>query len=181
MAYLIQNFGFHVMSFIFNIRDIFLPPEEIIHEVGLQPSFQVLDYGCGTGSFSIPAAEALRDSGKVYAADKLDSAVQKVQKLAARKALSNIETICTERDTGLGNDTIDVVFLYDIFHDLDDPESVLEELYRVLKPDGVLSFSDHHMKEQEIVLKMTQSGLFVFSTKGKKTYTFLKVRREKNN
>jgi predicted methyltransferase len=29
-------------------------------------------------------------------------------------------------------------------------KGVLEELHRVLKPNGILSFSDHHMKEDEI-------------------------------
>jgi len=51
---------------------------------------------------------------------------------------------------------------------------VLEELRRVLKPDGILSFSDHHMKENEIVSKVTSRGLFRLSRKGKRTYSFSK-------
>jgi len=43
-----------------------------------------------------------------------------------------------------------------------------------LKPDGILSFSDHHMKEKEIVAEVTKSRLFRLSRKGQRTYTFLK-------
>ena len=38
----------------------------------------------------------------------------------------------------------------------------------------ILSFSDHHMKENEIVSKVTNRGLFRLLRKGERTYTFLK-------
>ncbi|MDI6886277.1 MAG: methyltransferase domain-containing protein [archaeon] len=59
---------------------------------------------------------------------------------------------------------VDVVLLYDTFHTLGDPNGVLEELHRVLKPDGILSFSDHHMKENEIVSEVTST--YSFSKEG---------------
>jgi hypothetical protein len=52
---------------------------------------------------------------------------------------------------------------------------VLTELRRVLKPAGLLSFSDHHMKEGEILSGITETGLFRLSEKGKKTYGFLRI------
>jgi cupin superfamily acireductone dioxygenase involved in methionine salvage len=46
----------------------------------------------------------------------------------------------------------------------------------VLKPDGILSFNDHHLKEEnEIVARITGKGLFKLSGKGKRVYNFLKV------
>jgi ubiquinone/menaquinone biosynthesis C-methylase UbiE len=64
--------------------------------------------------------------------------------------------------------------LYDAFHHLNDRDRILQELHRVLKPDGILSFSDHHMKENEIVSGVTNNGLFSLSRKGQSTYTFVK-------
>jgi ubiquinone/menaquinone biosynthesis C-methylase UbiE len=55
---------------------------------------------------------------------------------------------------------------------LSDPDSVLEELHRVLTPDGVLSFSDHHLKEDDIVSMVTDNGLFRRVGKGRKTHSF---------
>ncbi len=69
---------------------------------------------------------------------------------------------------------MDVALLYDTFHDLRDPSCVLKELHRVLKPSGTLSFSDHHMGENEIISKVANNKLFKLSGKGKKTYSFSK-------
>jgi ubiquinone/menaquinone biosynthesis C-methylase UbiE len=85
-----------------------------------------------------------------------------------------VEPILSDCQTGLTDNSLDVVLLYDIFHDLGDPNRILEELHRVLKPEGILSFSDHHMKENEIVSGVTNSGLFKLATRGKRTYTFSK-------
>jgi sugar phosphate isomerase/epimerase len=64
--------------------------------------------------------------------------------------------------------------MYDTFHDLADPDGVLEELNRVLKPHGILSFSDHHMKENDITSGITKKGLFRLLKKQAKTYSFAK-------
>ncbi|MCK4637230.1 MAG: class I SAM-dependent methyltransferase, partial [Methanomicrobia archaeon] len=72
------------------------------------------------------------------------------------------------------DNSVDVVLLYDTFHVLSDPNGVLEELHRVLKPNGILSFSDHHMEENEIVSKVANRELFKLSRKGKRTYSFSK-------
>jgi len=79
-----------------------------------------------------------------------------VKKTAAKNQLTNVETILSDSNTGLPGDSIDAVLLYDVFHDLTDQNKVLEELHRVLKPDGVFSFSDHHIREDETVSKLTK-------------------------
>ena len=70
--------------------------------------------------------------------------------------------------------SVDVVLLYDIFHDLSEPDKILAELHRVLKPRGILSFSDHHMREDEIVSKVTSGSLFKLSKTGERTFSFVK-------
>lgn len=55
------------------------------------------------------------------------------------------------------------------------PEAVLQKLRRVLKPGGLLSFSDHHLSDEEIRSKLTAGGLFSFSGKGRRTYAFVAV------
>jgi ubiquinone/menaquinone biosynthesis C-methylase UbiE len=169
-----SNFDFQFMSVGYKIRDFFLPRLDILKEVGIKPGFHVLDYGCGPGSYIIPLAELVGGSGKVYALDIHPLAIQKVQDIASKKQLANVETILSDCQTGLPDNTLDAVLLYDAFHHLSDPDVVLEELHRVLKPDGILSFGDHHMKEKEIVAEAINDRLFRLLRKGQRTYTFLK-------
>ena len=169
-----SNFHFRFMSFGYKFRDFFLPRKNTLKEVGIKAGFHVLDYGCGPGGYIIAAVELAGRLGKVYALDIHPLAIQRVQNIVSKKKLTNVETICSDCKTGLPDNSVDVVLLYDTFHDLSDPYGVLEELHRVLKPNGILSFSDHHMKENEIVSKVTDGGLFRLSRKGKRTYSFLK-------
>jgi ubiquinone/menaquinone biosynthesis C-methylase UbiE len=166
------------MSLGFKFRDLLLSPKDIVEGVGIKPGFFVLDYGCGPGSYSIAAAEFVGPSGKVYALDIQPLAVRRVQSVASRRGLATIETICSDSGTGLADHSVHVALLYDTLHELDEPKKVLEELYRVLKPGGILSVSDHHMKEDEIISTVTRKGLFSLtekrSIKGKKTYRFTK-------
>jgi len=168
------NFDFRFTSLGYKFRDFFLPRMNTLKEVGIKTGFRVLDYGCGPGSYIIPLAELAGKSGKIYALDIRPLAIQRVQSVASKKQLTNVKTICSDCKTGLPDNSVDVVLLYDTFHVLNDPNEVLKELHRVLKTNGVLSFSDHHMKENEILSKVTNGGLFKLSRKGKRTYSFLK-------
>jgi ubiquinone/menaquinone biosynthesis C-methylase UbiE len=168
------DFAFRFMSFLFIFRDILLPRKDVLAEVGIKPGFHILDYGCGPGSYAVVAARLVKESGKVYALDIHPLAIQKVRDAASKRGLANIETILSDCATGLPDESIDIVLLYDTFHELGKPDEVLAELHRVLKPNGILSFSDHHMKENEIVSKITDKGLFRLSRKGKRVYNFLK-------
>ena len=169
------NFVFKLMSFAFKVRDILWPRLEVLKEAGIEPEFRVLDYGCGPGGYIVPLAELAGSSGKIYALDIHPLAIKEVKKIAVRKGFENIETIESDGDTGLPDNHVNVVLLYDIFHQLSQPDDVLRELYRVLKPGGTLSFSDHHMKEQDIETRVTNTGLFRLLKKGKATHTFSKV------
>ena len=136
---------------------------------------RMLDYGCGPGSYIEPLAQLVGSSGEIYALDIHPLAIKKVQKKASQKAIMNLKTIESDCDTGLPDNKVDVALLYDTFHNLSQPDDVLQELHRVLKSDGTLSFSDHHMNEKDILAKVTNMGLFKPLSRGKKTYSFSKV------
>ena len=131
------------------------------------------------GSYILPLAELVDAAGKIYALDIHPLAVRTVKRIASRKQLANVQTILSSCQTKncyqeREKRSVDVVLLYDILHDLDDPNGVLVELHRILKPQGILSLSDHHLKQDEIIFKLTSEGLFKLTAKGKRTYTFTK-------
>lgn len=169
-----SDFHFRFMSLLFKFRDFIRPRKAILDEIGIKPGLHILDYGCGPGSYSVAAAEMVGPAGKIYSLDIHPFAIESVKKAAAKKDLKNIETISSDCVTGLPDSSIDVVLLADVFHGLSSPDAVLQELRRVLKPEGVLAFNDHHLKEDEITAALTGRGLFRLSKKGESIYCFMK-------
>lgn len=167
------SFGLLVLSY--KIRDRLRPRRKILEEGGFKPGDRVLDFGCGPGSYILPLSEMVAPGGEIYALDINPLAIRKIEDLVKRNQLTNVRTILSDGPTGLPDEFLDGVVLYDVFHDLKQPGLILRELHRVLKPGGILSFSDHHLKEGKIVSALTEANLFKLSRKGKFSYTFHKL------
>ncbi len=170
-----SNIGFRLMKLIFKVRDFLAPRLDVLKEAEIQCGFSVLDFGCGPGSYVAPLVEMVGPSGRIYALDIHPIAAQEIERMAKSKGFENILTIESGCRTGLPDNSVDTVLLYDVFHNLVCPDEVLREIHRVLKDDGTLSFSDHHMKEEEVLTGVTGSGIFRFVRKGRKTYSFAKA------
>jgi len=149
---------FRLMSFAFAFRDLFVSPRRRLEEVGLREGQVVLDFGCGPGSYTIAAARIVGGDGMVYAVDVNPLAVEAVRRRAKRRRLANVKVLLSDCATGLEAGSVDVVLAYDVLHEITEPKPVLAELRRVLKPYGVLSVSDHHMREDEIVETVSGAG-----------------------
>ncbi len=118
----------------------FFEPIAILTKLGLDANCgDVLEFGCGFGTFTIPAALTVR--GKVYALD-IEPEMLAINKAKAEAAgLHNIELI--QRDfvaegTGLADGTVDYVMLFNILH-AEERMSILHEAWRVLRPNGKLA------------------------------------------
>ena len=167
------NFGFEMMAAMFKVRDWLRPRSEILAEVGIQPGDRVLDYGCGPGGYVVATAELAGETGEVYALDVHPLAIRHVQDIVRKHQLTNVKTIQSDCKTGLPDDSLDVVLLYDVLHSLDDPHAVLAELRRVLKPDGILSLNEPHLSEEAILSTVANGHLFRLGKRGARTYSFL--------
>jgi len=141
--------------------------EQILGEVGIKRGQIVLDFGCGSGIYTIPAARIVGETGRVYGLDKnwrkLAELGQKVKKIG----LMNVEKIRTsgELEIPLGEKSVDVVLLYDVFHhhhfSRAEREQLLSEVSRVLKPWGVLSVYPTHMDPKRIEKEVTEGGFLL--------------------
>jgi ubiquinone/menaquinone biosynthesis C-methylase UbiE len=172
-----RKLDFKLMALAFKVRDWFLPPSRKLKEAGIEPGFRVLDFGCGPGSYSLAASRMVGKEGKAYALDINPAAIEYAKKAAAKKGLDRLTFIRSGLETGIEAESLDAVLLYDTFHHLADAQGVLRELGRVLKPGGILSVSDHHLKEPGILSGVTAGGGFALAKKGQWTYTFVKKLR----
>ena len=160
------------MSLAFKVRDLMIPRTRVLREAAIPSGAKVLDYGCGPGSYARPLAGIVGPKGHIYALDANPLAIKATERLVRRNQIQNLTTILSDCDTGLPDASVDVALLYDILHHLPQPEKVLRELHRVLKPGGLLSCSDHHLKDADIVKAVTGSGWFSLRARGQKTHSF---------
>lgn len=169
--------GFTLMSLSFKLRDFLFPRITILDEVGIGPGNVVLDYGCGPGGYIVPLASIIGSSGKIYAQDIDSRALRSVEAISVKHNLKNVKTIQSGCKTGLPDESVDVVLLYDIFHHLQNPDEIMDELYRVLKSDGILSFSDHHMKDAGIEAYFGRHNRFAIRERYRKTCSLVKIKK----
>jgi len=132
--------------------------EAFLKRVGVRKDQNVLDFGCGTGNYAIPAAKIVGEGGKVYALDREDRVLSRARPKAEESRLQNIEIVQTggEFDTGFEDASMDVVLLYDVLYSHTFPGSAAErkkllgEMCRLLKPEGLLSVYPMHGDPEEV-------------------------------
>lgn len=127
--------------------------EKLLKRIGMKKKQKVLDFGCGEGNYTIPAARVVGKEGLVYASDKDKGALDKLMRRAKSMDLNNIVRLDTAKGSGieLGDECVDVVLLYDVLHyyyypRAEDRRQLLREVYRVLKPDALLSLFPTHLQ-----------------------------------
>ncbi|MHA1888043.1 MAG: class I SAM-dependent methyltransferase [Promethearchaeota archaeon] len=160
MPKMLSNIGFRLMCWSFKI---FKPKSKILKildEVNIKPGDVILDYGCGPGNYSIPAAQLVGDGGKVFAADMHPLSAQIVLKNAKKANVSNIETILTTCKTDLNENSVDIILLFDVFHYFKKVEPIFTEFNRILKADGCVALEIHHVDENEAVNSIIETNLF---------------------
>jgi ubiquinone/menaquinone biosynthesis C-methylase UbiE len=172
------DWAFRFMALGYRFRDARRSRKDFLQEAGIRPGDTVLDFGCGAGSYAIPAGLMAGNSGRVYTLDIQPLALRMVTDRARKAHLNNLSTILSDCNTGLPDQSVDVALLYDIYHDLSDPTAVLSELQRVLKPGGILSSHDHHMEKPQLKQAMESGGLFRAIREGELTLTFAPQERK---
>jgi SAM-dependent methyltransferase len=120
----------------------FFNPEATLRALGLRPeSGVVVDFGCGYGTFAIPAAHVVQ--ARVYAFDIELSMVRATLARAEAEGLHNL--VVQQRDlmvagTGLPPKSVGYAMLFNVLH-CEKPEVLLREVWRVLAPDGLLAIT----------------------------------------
>ena len=150
---------FRIMTFIMSVFKIFRNIEKEIQFTGIKTGDVVLDFGCGLGLNTIPAAKIVGTNGKIYALDIHKKAIETVKRKINKNKLENVETILSGSDTGLANNSIDIVFLLNTFPMIQNKEDVLKEINRVLKGGGILYYKSGMGSQLMTKNKMTDNEL----------------------
>jgi ubiquinone/menaquinone biosynthesis C-methylase UbiE len=140
-----------------NDREVFVKRREITKALELKPGMAVADIGAGTGLFTRLFANEVGPSGKVYAVDISKDFLDYITAQARSRGQTQIVTIRgTQDSTNLPQGSVDLVFLCDVYHHLENHEKILASIHLALRPGGMLvlvEFDRVEGKSSEFVLK----------------------------
>jgi ubiquinone/menaquinone biosynthesis C-methylase UbiE len=119
----------------------FFGPMNILKGADLLPGQAVLEVGCGTGYFTIPAAQLIGEQGCLVAMDVVAESVELVHSKVQAANLKNVRPVKgNAMDTGLDAESFDTVLVFDVIPAPMLPLSkLLPEMHRLLRVEGTLA------------------------------------------
>lgn len=121
----------------------------LLAAAGAQPGNRVLDIGCGPGYFARMLARAVGPNGAVVGIDAAPEMIDYARRRARRLANIRFETGAAEA-LALPDSSFDVVVSSLMMHHLPGELRLqaIREMFRVLRPGGVLLLSDFSIPER---------------------------------
>jgi len=132
----------------FNLIDSY----KLFSELRLKEDTSFLDLACGSGPYSIAASEYIGEEGIIYAVDLWKEGIDNLLKEVKIKQINNIHASIADISIHIPIESrcIDVCLMATVLHDLiqdNTDQETLEELKRVLKPNGSLAIIEFNKIE----------------------------------
>jgi len=122
-------------------------PEEVVKKLELKPGGTVADIGAGTGYFTRLFAIAVGHKGKAIGLDIEPAMVEYMKEDAKKQWLTNYEArVVKPDDTGLPSKSVDVIFICNTYHHIEDRVNYLKKLTGALKSNGRIVIVDFYKK-----------------------------------
>ncbi|MDH4206563.1 MAG: class I SAM-dependent methyltransferase [Desulfobacteraceae bacterium] len=132
----------------FNLIDSY----KLFSELRLKEDTSFLDLACGSGPYSIAASEYIGEEGIIYAVDLWKEGIDNLLKEVKIKQINNIHASIADISIHIPIESrcVDVCLMATVLHDLiqdNTDQETLEELKRVLKPNGSLAIIEFNKIE----------------------------------
>jgi len=145
-----EDAGRWVQEFEDPSRDAWQKPDEVLGALALQQGDRVADIGAGSGYFTRRFARTVGESGIVYAVDIEPNMLQHIAQRAAEDGQTNIVPVLARPDSPmLAAGSVDVIFICDTIHHIENRSSYYQVLKRDLAPGGRLVIVDF-LKQEDV-------------------------------
>ncbi len=124
------------------------PPAKVMKAIGVKQGMIIGEIGAGRGRYTVFLANETGSSGKVYANDLDEVSLAYLRGRCRRLGITNVETI-----TGIIDDpllpekSLDMAIMVLVYHMIENPDKLLENIKKSLKPGGTLVILDPSDKE----------------------------------
>ena len=122
-----------------------LKVDEVVAALKLPAGAVVADIGAGSGTFTLPLAKAVGASGKVYAVDIDQGLVNHIAQRAKEQKAANVHAVLGQfTDPKLPASDVDLAFIFDVLHHIENRAEYLKNLAGYLKAAGRVAVIDFH-------------------------------------
>jgi ubiquinone/menaquinone biosynthesis C-methylase UbiE len=145
---------------------------EILDALKLKPGQIVADIGAGSGVFTIPLARAVRPGGTAYAVEVDETLLAHIVESGTEQGVVNIQPVYAEYDDPLLPVPVDLAFIHDVLHHIEQRDTYLKNLAGDLKPAGRIAVIDFkpgmgghrtdtamQLGQEQVTAMMAQAGL----------------------
>jgi predicted methyltransferase len=116
-------------------RDDTEEPERVLDALKIPKGATVVDLGAGNGYFTLRLARRVGPGGKVLAVDIQEEMLGLLRQRARAAGLDNIEPVlATDKNPGLPPKSVDLVLLVDVYHEISQPQAVMQAVRESLYP-----------------------------------------------
>ena len=120
-----------------------------VNHLKIKEGQSLIDLGCGAGMDIFITKMKNPKVGTLYGLDRLDSMLEKAKKVRDNKKFDNIKFIKGELiDIPLEDKSVDIVISNCVINLEPDKQKVYDEIYRILKDDGMFVISDILLKQE---------------------------------
>ena len=134
------------------------PPAIVFNAIGVRSGMTIGEIGAGRGRYTVLLASKVGQTGKVYANDIDESSLAYLRGRCRRLNLTNVETIVGEMDNPLfTNNSLDMAIMVLVYHMIENPDNLLINIKKSLKPGSKLVILDPHDEEIDREFKIDRS------------------------
>jgi len=135
-------------------RDLEENPDRAIDVLKLEKGSTVADVGAGSGYMTVKLAKKVGPQGKVYANDIQQGMLDLLSKRVTKSKITNVSTVLgTQDDPKLPADTLDLVIMVDVYHELSQPQVMLRHIRDSLKAGGRLVLLEYRKEDPDIPIR----------------------------
>ncbi len=129
-------------------------PDKMLDALKIEPGLSVADVGAGVGYTSVRLAKRVGPTGKVYATDLQPQMIAMMKSNLQEAGITNVQPIlCTAANSKLPDGKIDLILMVDVYHECPDPELVLNQMKKALKPGGKLVLIEFKGDDPNVPIK----------------------------
>ena len=130
-------------------------PDQMLDALDLKPGLTVADVGAGVGYLTLRIARRIGPQGKVYGVDVQKEMLVRLRQNATKAKLANVETVLgTENDPKLPTAQIDMILMVDVYHELSQPQAMLQSMKKALSPNGRLVLVEYRKEDPSIPIRI---------------------------